>query len=97
MEDLPGDPGLRNQIFEYNSNDQDRIRRVYLEKGLCQPANHKFPRTLISANKSKNQLKCKKDVNEPEDLGDPLAAEENDEVTSYACILSSTKDSRRST
>ncbi|XP_028070321.1 zinc finger MYM-type protein 1-like [Camellia sinensis] len=29
--------------MDYNANDRDRIRRVYLQKGPCQPCDHNFP------------------------------------------------------
>ncbi|KAF8393116.1 hypothetical protein HHK36_021357 [Tetracentron sinense] len=45
LTDLPADPGLRIRISNYNPNDQDEIRRLYLQKGPCQPRNHDFPYT----------------------------------------------------
>lgn len=47
-DDVPSDPGLRRRITEYDPNDQDRVRRVYLQKGPCQPVNHNFPQTTIN-------------------------------------------------
>ena len=41
--DLPADPGLRKNIYEYDTNDRERIRRAYLQKGPCQPKSHVFP------------------------------------------------------
>ncbi|GMP48071.1 hypothetical protein CsSME_00015559 [Camellia sinensis var. sinensis] len=41
--DLPVDPRLRPRIMDYNANDRDRIRKAYLQKGLCQPRDHNFP------------------------------------------------------
>ena len=40
LEELPADPGLRSSIFDnstISSNEKDRIRRAYLQKGPCQP------------------------------------------------------------
>ncbi|KAF8393618.1 hypothetical protein HHK36_021863 [Tetracentron sinense] len=45
LTDLPADPGLRIQISNYHPNDQDEIRRTYLQRGPCQPRNHNFPKT----------------------------------------------------
>lgn len=47
LEDLVGDPGLRQSISEYNPNDQDLIQRAHLQKGPCQSNNHKFSQTLM--------------------------------------------------
>ena len=35
IENLILDPGLRPSITSYHVNNQDRIRRVYLQKGHC--------------------------------------------------------------
>lgn len=48
VEDLPGDPGLRSRVINYNPNGQDHIRRAYLQKRLCQHADHKYSQTIIS-------------------------------------------------
>lgn len=47
LNDLPTDPGLRSNISNYHPNDQDEIRRYYLQKGPCQPSNHDFPQSFI--------------------------------------------------
>ncbi|XP_071681533.1 uncharacterized protein [Lolium perenne] len=39
---LKHDPGMRIPIKRYAVNDQDRVRRRYIEMGPCQPKNHKF-------------------------------------------------------
>jgi hypothetical protein len=39
---LEHDPGKRIPISRYAVNDQDRVRRRYIELGPCQPKNHKF-------------------------------------------------------
>ncbi|WVZ87717.1 hypothetical protein U9M48_034312 [Paspalum notatum var. saurae] len=36
------DPGKRIPITRYDPNDQDRVRRRYIELGPCQPKNHDF-------------------------------------------------------
>ncbi|KAH7681549.1 Ribonuclease H-like protein [Dioscorea alata] len=38
---------LRPLISTYHPNDQDKVRRAYLQKGPCQPRNHNFPHTSI--------------------------------------------------
>uniref|UniRef100_A0A3Q7I321 Uncharacterized protein n=1 Tax=Solanum lycopersicum TaxID=4081 RepID=A0A3Q7I321_SOLLC len=45
LESLEADPGIRKSITEYNPNIRDDIRRYYILKKLCQPKDHKFPKT----------------------------------------------------
>ena len=47
LSNLPSDPGLREKISTYHPNDQEAIRRFYLQKGPCQPVSHNFPSRLI--------------------------------------------------
>ncbi|CAK8537303.1 unnamed protein product [Lathyrus sativus] len=42
LDNLPVDPGERNQMACYHPNDRDEIRRAYLQKGPCQPKDHNF-------------------------------------------------------
>lgn len=35
-------------MTDYNFNYQDRIQKSYLQKGPCQPTDHKFPQTIIN-------------------------------------------------
>nr|XP_051200465.1 uncharacterized protein LOC127314040 [Lolium perenne] len=42
LEALEHDPGKRIPISMYDVNDQDRVRRRFIEMGPCQPKNHKF-------------------------------------------------------
>ncbi|RWR86363.1 zinc finger MYM-type protein 1-like protein [Cinnamomum micranthum f. kanehirae] len=51
LADLPADPGLRNPILSYHPMDRDQIRRAYLQKGPCQPRDHKFPFTESAQDK----------------------------------------------
>lgn len=44
---LPSDPSLRNRISDFDPNDQDIVRRAYLQKGPCQPSLLVFPQTII--------------------------------------------------
>ena len=39
---LKRDPGKRLPIYLYHANDQDRVRRRYIDLAACQPKNHKF-------------------------------------------------------
>ena len=64
MQAFEHDPG----ISRYSVNDQDRVRRRYIEMGSCQPKNHKFELLLIllvvervfsSMNYVKNKLRNK--------------------------------------
>ncbi|CAK8576119.1 unnamed protein product [Lathyrus sativus] len=43
LDNLPVDPGERNQMACYHPNDRDEIQIVYLQKGPCQPKDHNFP------------------------------------------------------
>ncbi|XP_057440073.1 uncharacterized protein LOC130731930, partial [Lotus japonicus] len=51
LNELPSDPGLRPRITTYHPNDQDKIRRAYLQKGPCQPKNHNFPQKKVGTSK----------------------------------------------
>ena len=48
LEALEHDPGKRIPISRYDVNDQDRVRRRYIELGPCQPKNHDFQYRNIS-------------------------------------------------
>ncbi|XP_042443890.1 uncharacterized protein LOC122028988 [Zingiber officinale] len=41
---LRADPGLRIPICSYNANIRDQVRRIYLQKGPCQPSGYEFPK-----------------------------------------------------
>ena len=43
LKNLSVDPRERKQISCYHANDHDNIRRVYLQKRLCQSREHDFP------------------------------------------------------
>ncbi|XP_031273011.1 zinc finger MYM-type protein 1-like [Pistacia vera] len=45
LENLPFDPGFRPRITFYHPNVRDQVRMHYLQKGPCQPRNHKFPKS----------------------------------------------------
>ncbi|CAH9118761.1 unnamed protein product [Cuscuta epithymum] len=47
VDDLPTDPGLRPKLCSYHPNDQDKVRRFYLQKGPCQPRTHDFPQRMF--------------------------------------------------
>ena len=49
FDEFPSDPGLRKNIYDYDVNDRERVRRSYLLKGPCQPKTHTFPSTVIGA------------------------------------------------
>ncbi|XP_031264849.1 uncharacterized protein LOC116123179 [Pistacia vera] len=48
LENLPFDHGFRPRITFYHPNVRDQVRMRYLQKGLCQPRNHKFPKSKSS-------------------------------------------------
>lgn len=47
LDDLASDLGFRRRTSVYNPNDQDSIRKAYLQQGACQLANHKFCKLLL--------------------------------------------------
>ncbi|KAM5582361.1 hypothetical protein ABKV19_002668 [Rosa sericea] len=51
LADLPSDPGLRTRILDYDPNIRDQVRRQYLQRGPCQPREHKFLQTKCGASK----------------------------------------------
>jgi hypothetical protein len=44
----PSDPGLRPPLSQYNPNEQYRVRRFYLGKGLFQPSDYNFSQRDIN-------------------------------------------------
>ena len=48
LEAFESDPGKQIPISTYNVNDQDKVRRRYIELGACQPKNHNFEYRDIS-------------------------------------------------
>ena len=48
LNNLPSDLGLRPKISYYHPNDQEEIRRVYIQKGPCQPIMKEFSQREIS-------------------------------------------------
>ncbi|CAN1302669.1 Zinc finger MYM-type protein 1 [Linum perenne] len=48
---LKADPGLRKKISSFHPNVQDEVRRVYIQRGLCQPKGHSFPFRKIGGKK----------------------------------------------
>jgi hypothetical protein len=47
LNNLPSDPRLREPISSYHPNDQDNIRRAYIQKGPCQIVPYNLPQTEI--------------------------------------------------
>ncbi|XP_071741055.1 uncharacterized protein [Rutidosis leptorrhynchoides] len=47
IDDLPWDLGNRKGISEYDPNQRDEIRILYLQRGPCQPHGHLFPVTKV--------------------------------------------------
>ncbi|CAN6722683.1 unnamed protein product [Malus baccata var. baccata] len=45
---LQADPRLRTRIIDYDANMRDEVRRLYLQKGPCQPRGHNFQITNMS-------------------------------------------------
>ncbi|KAK6125832.1 hypothetical protein DH2020_040428 [Rehmannia glutinosa] len=50
LEQIPYDPGLRIPIANYSPKIRDQVRRVYLQKGPCQPMDHAFPKRKFGEN-----------------------------------------------
>jgi len=42
LEELPSDLGKRPKMSTYHPNDQEIIRRAYLQRGPCQPNQYNF-------------------------------------------------------
>ena len=51
LDDLPWDPSDRPIIYSYDPNIVEEIRRMYWDRGPCQPKGHKFPTKLVGAKK----------------------------------------------
>ncbi|XP_058733557.1 uncharacterized protein LOC131605187 [Vicia villosa] len=47
LEELPSDPGKRPKMSAYHPNNQEIIRRTYLQREPCQPTQHNFPQRRI--------------------------------------------------
>ena len=43
LNDLSSDPGLRKNIWQYDANDRERVRKAYMQKSPCQSKSHGFP------------------------------------------------------
>ena len=61
LENLPIDPGLRTHISKYDPNIRDEVRRAYIQRGLCQPRNHKYP--LQQFENQSRKLMCQDIIN----------------------------------
>ena len=48
LENFSANLGLQEKISSYHPNNHDEIRRIYLQKGLCQPVLHEYPPTDFS-------------------------------------------------
>ncbi|RWR93679.1 zinc finger MYM-type protein 1-like protein [Cinnamomum micranthum f. kanehirae] len=51
LTNLPAAPGLRNPISSSHPMDRYQVQRAYLQKGPCQPRDHKFPYTRCGEDK----------------------------------------------
>ncbi|XP_071705044.1 uncharacterized protein [Rutidosis leptorrhynchoides] len=47
VNDLPWDPADRKPILDYNPNQREEIRRLYCQRGPCQPSGYLFPQKTI--------------------------------------------------
>ncbi|GKF21417.1 hypothetical protein Tco_0070055, partial [Tanacetum coccineum] len=47
LDTLPSDPADRPRIFYYDPNQREEIRRLYWDRGPCQPSAHIFPSRTI--------------------------------------------------
>ncbi|XP_071687723.1 uncharacterized protein [Rutidosis leptorrhynchoides] len=45
--DLPWDPADRKKILDYDPNQRDEIRRLYMQRGPCQPRGNLFPTKTV--------------------------------------------------
>ena len=53
LADLPSDPGLRKSISNYDPKIRDQVRREYLQRGPCQPKEHKFRKSSFGVKERK--------------------------------------------
>ena len=53
---LERDPGKRLPISPYHANDQDRVRRRYIDLGACQPKDHKYESKIFSGHSRRFSL-----------------------------------------
>ncbi|XP_026401434.1 zinc finger MYM-type protein 1-like isoform X2 [Papaver somniferum] len=53
--DLQTDTAMRKPILSYHPNDQDKVRRAYMQRGPCQPKNFPFPQKLMGQKKPSNR------------------------------------------
>ncbi|KAK1382349.1 zinc finger MYM-type protein 1-like [Heracleum sosnowskyi] len=44
---LSHDPGKRKKLIDFHPNERDLVRRMYIQRGPCQPVDHVFPKTLF--------------------------------------------------
>ena len=58
LNNLSSDPGLREKISSYHPNDQDNIRRAYIQKGPCQIVPQNLPQTEISGSMRRFNPNC---------------------------------------
>ncbi|XP_071712419.1 uncharacterized protein [Rutidosis leptorrhynchoides] len=49
INNLPWDPADRKNILDYDPNQRDEIRRIYLQRGPTQPRGHLFPIKKIAS------------------------------------------------
>ncbi|XP_071713712.1 uncharacterized protein [Rutidosis leptorrhynchoides] len=47
--DLPSEPANRKRILDYDPNQREEIKRLYWQRGPCQPGGHLFPQKVIGS------------------------------------------------
>jgi hypothetical protein len=57
-EEIKYDPVLRKKVDDYHPNLQERVRRKYLENGLCQPQVDDYHPNLQERMIRKYYIKC---------------------------------------
>ncbi|KAK1369481.1 hypothetical protein POM88_035573 [Heracleum sosnowskyi] len=53
----PQDPGKRKKLIDFHPNERDLVRRIYIQRGPCQPKDYVFPQTLFGKNPRRFNVK----------------------------------------
>ncbi|KAK1390059.1 hypothetical protein POM88_018237 [Heracleum sosnowskyi] len=54
---LSHDPGKRKKLIDFHPNERDLVRRMYIQRGPCQPVDHVFPKTLFGTKERRFNVK----------------------------------------
>ncbi|KAK1377465.1 zinc finger MYM-type protein 1-like [Heracleum sosnowskyi] len=54
---LSHDPGKRKKLIDFHPNERDLVRRMYIQRGPCQPVDHVFPKILFGTKERRFNVK----------------------------------------